>query len=64
MMRKDELKEKMDEILLGVDRSAPFKVDGVEIGTPFNLKQVVDKYSKTVIPKELGIYHLFYHMLN
>lgn len=38
-----------------------FMVDGVEIGRPFNLAQLVGMYGKDIIPNCLGIYHLFYH---
>jgi hypothetical protein len=50
-----------DDLLKTVDRSSPFVVDGVTIGQPFNLEQVLSLYGKEIIPDELGIYHLFYH---
>ena len=49
------------ELLEGINTAAPFMVDGVVIGMPFHLKQLVDRYGKYIIPSELGIYHLFYH---
>ncbi len=50
-----------DNLLYEIDRSAPFLVDGITIGKPFNLKQIIDRYGKNIIPNELGIYHLFYN---
>lgn len=38
----------------------PYIHNGIEIGLPFNLGDVVRKFGKEIIPKELGIYHLFY----
>jgi excinuclease UvrABC nuclease subunit len=50
-----------DQYLVGIDRSEPFIVDGdFVVGMPFNLKQVLQKYGKTIVPDRLGIYHLFY----
>jgi excinuclease UvrABC nuclease subunit len=49
------------EYLQGIDKGAEFVVDGVVIGLPFNLAQVVDRFGKEIIPNSLGIYHLFYH---
>ncbi len=39
----------------------PFCYDGLVIGLPFNLKQLVERMGKEHIPKKLGIYHLFYN---
>jgi hypothetical protein len=39
----------------------PFIVDGVTIGLPFNLAQLINLYGKEIIPNKLGIYHLFYN---
>jgi hypothetical protein len=41
--------------------SVPFIVDGVEIGLPFCLSDLVKVYGKKSIPDCLGIYHLFYN---
>lgn len=41
--------------------STKFIVDGECIGTPFNLKLLVQAYGKDIIPSKLGIYHLFYN---
>ena len=48
------------ELLKGIKKSAPFVVEGVTIGVPFNLEQVINRFGKELIPNELGIYHLFY----
>jgi predicted GIY-YIG superfamily endonuclease len=50
-----------DTALEGIARSSSFVCNGRVIGKPFNLQQLVDKYSKDAIPDTLGIYHLFYH---
>jgi hypothetical protein len=39
----------------------PFIVDGVLIGLPFNLQDLINKYGKELLPNCLGIYHLFYN---
>lgn len=39
----------------------PYYHRGDLIGLPFNLKQMVSKYGKEIIPAELGLYHLFYN---
>jgi hypothetical protein len=48
------------EYLKEVKTTNPFIVDGVVIGIPFDLKELISKYGKEIIPNELGIYHLFY----
>ncbi len=44
-----------------VNTCKPFIVNGHEIGTPFNLKDLIKTFGKNIIPDELGVYHLFYH---
>ena len=43
-----------------VRKANPFVVDGIEIGTPFNLKDLIMHTGYDMIPDCLGIYHLFY----
>lgn len=38
----------------------PFLCNGIEIGYPFNLNDLVKKGLSDLIPESLGIYHLFY----
>ena len=47
--------------LEGIEHCSPFISDGVVIGTPFFLNQLVHRFGREIIPDELGIYHLFYH---
>lgn len=50
-----------EEYLKDILISPPFTVDGVIIGYPFNLQQVINKYGKEIVPNCLGIYHLFFN---
>jgi len=50
-----------EKMLNGIQKGAPFIVNGKFIGVPFNLEQVISRYGKNIIPSELGIYHLFYN---
>lgn len=43
------------------DDDLPYIHNGKLIGYPFNLRGLVDRYGKNIIPDELGIYHLFYN---
>jgi hypothetical protein len=49
-----------EDFLKTIRTSAPFIVDGVLIGHPFNLQNLVNNFGKDIIPNCLGIYHLFY----
>lgn len=60
-MNGETIEEVSPDLLHGIRRmKKPFIVDGVVIGLPFDLSQVVSKYGRSIIPDELGIYHLFY----
>ncbi len=37
----------------------PYIYEGIEIGMPFNLEDIYNKYGKQIFPDCLGIYHLF-----
>lgn len=47
-------------LIKSIGTSSPFIVDGVVIGLPFNLQNLVYNFGKEIIPNCLGIYHLFY----
>ena len=52
------------DFLENVSKSpSPFIHNQINIGTPFNLSELVDTYGRDAIPDKPGIYHLFYNEL-
>lgn len=48
-------------ILTGLcNENQPFIYDGEIIGYPFDLKGLIDRHGKAIIPNCLGFYHLFF----